>query len=346
MAETLPSTMTAWVFSSAAGGIAKNLQLRHDIPLPPSAKSLKKDEVLVKTRAMALNPADYALAEVALLSLLIISKPASPGLDFSGTVVALGPNSGKHKAELKVGQFVFGRLGMPQRWGSLGQYLVCKREGVVPAPEGMSAEDAASISTAGLTALQALQPYVKQGDRVFINGGSGGVGSFAIQIAKILGCHVTVTCSSANVDLCKSLGADRVIDYRTCSVLDELKKSEHKYDLFIDNVGKSELYWNMAEYTTPGATFVPVSIEPSMSGLLDLFTRLITPTFITGPGRKINFFITKEDPEALTQIGQWVKEGRVMVVKDEVFSYSDAPRAFERLKTRRARGKIIITSEQ
>ena len=345
MSNTIPSQMKAWVFTDTTGGMEKNLRLREDISLPPSAASLKTDEVLIKTLATSLNPVDYKIAELAVLGRLIIKRPSSPGLDFSGRVVALGPDSGKCKHRLEPGMMVIGRLPMPTQYGPLGEYLICRRAGAVAAPSGMSAEDAAAIGTAGLTAMQSLQPYVKEGSNVFINGGSGGVGLFGIQIAKALGCSVTVTCSSTNADLCKSVGADKVIDYRTSNVVQELKKSQHKYDLFIDNVGTKDLYWSMGEYTKETARAVIVATDTSLADILDVLMRVFTPSFLAGPGRKLTYLGCSNNPEQLAQIAEWVEEGRVRVVKDEVFAYDDAPRAFAKLKTSRARGKIVIMAD-
>lgn len=333
------------VFTDTTGGMEKNLQLREDIPLPPSASSLKTDEVLVNTLATSLNPVDYKIAELPILGRLMIKRPSSPGLDFSGRVVALGPDSGKYKYRLEPGMVVIGRLAMPTQYGPLGEYLICPKEGAVAAPSGMSAEDAAAIGTAGLTAMQSLQPYVKEGSNVFINGGSGGVGLFGIQIAKALGCSVTVSCSSANAELCKSVGADTVIDCRTSNVVQELKKSQHKYDLFVDNVGTKELYWAMGEYTNDTAGAVIVATDISLPDVLDVLLKFFTPSFLAGPGRKLTYLGCSNNPEQLAQISEWVKEGKVRVVKDEVFAYDAALRAFAKLKTSRARGKIVIMAE-
>ena len=343
---SIPSVMRAWVFTGTAGGIEKNLELRNDIPLPPSAMSLKTDQVLIKTSAMSLNPVDYKIAEAPFLGRLIIKRPASPGLDYSGTIVSLGPSSGKFKQELKPGQSVIGRLVMPQQYGPLGQYLVGARDGLSPVPpSGVSAEQAAGIGTAGLTAYQSIEPYVKKGDNVFINGGSGGVGLFGIQIAKALGCHVTVTCSGANADLCKSVGADEVIDYRSSNVVEELKKSGRKYDLSIDNVGARAIYWAMGDFTNKEAIHIQVATTPNLSNIIEAMKRMILPSFLGGPGRKATHLFCHNDPDHLAQIGQWMKEGKLKMITDEVFAYSDAPKAFERLKTNRARGKIVITAE-
>jgi NADPH:quinone reductase-like Zn-dependent oxidoreductase len=344
--RSIPSVMKAWVFTDTTGGIEKNLKFRSDVPLPPSAKSLRTDEVLIKTSAMSLNPVDYKIAELPILGRLIIKRPASPGLDYAGKIVALGPDSGKFKQELKVGQSIIGRLGMPQQYGPLGEYLVATRAGVVPAPSsGLSAEDAAGIGTAGLTAYQSITPYVKEGDSVFINGGSGGVGLFGIQIAKLLGCHVTVTCSGANADLCKGVGADEVIDYRSSDVVEELKKTGRKYQLCVDNVGTNPIYWAMRSFTKETAIHIQVALSPSFTDIYEIIQRMIIPGFLGGPGRKLTYFMARDDPEALAHLGQWVSEGKIRVVTEQIFAYSDAPKAFALLKTHRARGKIVITTE-
>ena len=336
--------MKGWVFSTPSGGLENTLKLRNDLQLPPTAKALKSDQVLVKTLAVSLNPVDYKIGESPLMSRLLIKKPSSPGLDFSGTVVALGANSGKFKHQLEPGMMVLGRLGWPQQFGPLGEYVVCGRDEAVAAPSGMSAEDAAAIGTAGLTAIQSIQPYVREGSNVFINGGSGGVGLFGIQIAKVLGCSVTVTCSSANVDLCKSVGADKVIDYRTSNVVEELAKSEPKYDLFLDYVGTRGLYWAMGKYTNPDARCVQVATDTTPADIFDAVQRFLIPSFIAGPGRKLTYLFCQNDPENFARVGQWVKEGKVKVITDQVFAYEDAPKAFARLKTHRARGKVVISS--
>lgn len=337
--------MKAWVFSSTKGGIEKNLQLRDDVSLPGTARALKQDQVLVKVGAAALNPADYKLAENPLLGWIVFSKPASPAMDFAGRIISLGPSSGKFRANLEEGQAVIGCFGFPPQYGALSEYVVCSRAEVAPAPRGMSAEHAACLGVAGLTAYQSLKPYVRAGDKVFINGGSGGVGLFAIQIAKLLECKVTVTCSGTNADLCRSVGAEKVIDYRTSNVLEELKKSDSKYDLVIDHVDTPDFFWNMATYTNPEARFVCVSTSPSLSSIADIVLRFITPGFLGGPGRKLSLLMKSPSPDQMAEIAQWVTEGKVKIVKDSVFAYKDAPRAFERLKTGRARGKIVINSE-
>lgn len=148
----------------------------------------------------------------------MISKPASPGLDYCGKVLSAGS-----KVDVKPGQLVFGRLDKPGQFGTLAECIVTNRDGAVPLPEGVDPDSAAAIGTAGLTAYQCIVPFAKAGEKIFINGGSGGTGTFGIQCAKAIGCHVTTSCSTANVQLCKDLGADEVIDYKTSDLTKELE---------------------------------------------------------------------------------------------------------------------------
>ena len=215
------------------------------------------------------------------------------------------------------------------------------KSGAALLPDGVSIEDASCVGTVGLTAYQAIVPYVKDGDNVFVNGGSGGTGVFAIQVAKALGCHVSTTCSTPNVKLCQDLGADEVIDYKSSNIIDELEKSARKYDLIVDNVGSSPaLYWQAKKYAKLGAKFVQVGVEPSH--LMDILKRMIWPGFLGGPRLRYGFLLVKNEQSQLRHIGDWMKEGKVKAVKDSVFAYEDAPKSFDRLKTGRARGKIVV----
>ena len=315
--------MKAWQYSQISGGVEKNLKLNNTASLPSNANSLGADQVLVKVLSTSLNPADYKFAEIPVLSGLLIKKPAYPAVDFSGRVVASGPNSKKISTEdLKPGDFVFGKLDTPTQFGCLAEYTVMPRSGCVPT-EGVSADDAACIGTAALTAYQCIVPNVKSGDRVFINGGSGGVGSFGIQFAKVKGCYVATSCSSANVDLCKSLGADQVIDYKSKDVVAELKKTQ-KFDLVVDNVGTPrELYWQAHHFTKAGTKYVQVGGGLSPSDIYSLLTRMIWPGFLGGGKRSFEFLGVKNDYGHFKEIAGWMAEGKVKALIDEVYGMED-----------------------
>ncbi|OAP64264.1 hypothetical protein AYL99_00236 [Fonsecaea erecta] len=330
-----PTVMRAWQYSSAKGGIEKSLHLNTSAPVPRPSPN----QHLVQILATALNPVDYKPAEIRLLSHFVISKPATPGIDFAGYMVT--PAAG---SALKSGQLVFGASGTSHfAGGGLAEYAVAKADQVVGIPEGLDHISAAAICVAGLTAHQSILPYVKAGDRIFINGGSGGTGVFGIQIAKAAGCNVTTTCSSANIDLCKGLGADSVIDYRSQNVLEALKASGHKFDHVVDNVGSNfELYWKCHEYTRPGALFMIVGAPLTRAFVVDAILRKVWPAFLGGGKRQAVSFFPKVKPEDLERIADWMKEGKVRPVIDEKFPFEQAPKAFEKLKTGRAKGKIVV----
>ncbi|KAK4986209.1 hypothetical protein LTR66_007935 [Elasticomyces elasticus] len=297
-----PSTIRAYQYSSTKGGLDKNLEINLSAPLPKP----KPDQHLVQVIAIALNPVDYKPAEIPLVHRLAIPKPATPGIDFTGCIVI--PATG---SSLKRGQLVFGMSGTsPLAGGALSEYTITGKEGTVALPDGVDIIDAATIGVAGLTAYQSIVPAVKKGDNVFINGGSGGTGVFGIQIAKALECHVTTTCSTANVQLCKSIGADEVVDYKKQNVLETLKAIGHKFDHVIDNVGADlELYWRCHEYTKPQAVYVLVGGTPSFGFLVDMFKMMLWPGFLGGGKRKLVGFFAKPNCEDLNQIVTWVKEG-------------------------------------
>ena len=337
--------MKAWQFSQTTDGLEKNLKLNNSASLPPTANSLAADQVLVQVLSASLNPVDYKFAQIPVLGNFIIKRPSSPGLDFAGRVVASGPNSTKISTEdLRPDQLVFGRHESPTHFGTLAEYTVVPRAGCVPLTEGVSVDDAACIGTAALTAYQCIVPNIKSGDRVFINGGSGGVGSFGIQIAKVKGCFVATSCSSVNVELCKSLGADEVIDYKSKDIVAELKKMQ-KFDLVVDNVGTpSELYWQAHHFTKEGTKYVQVGGGLSFGEIYQLLSRMVWPGFLGGGQRPFEFLGVENKEDHFKEIAGWMAEGKVKALVDEVYGMEDKGpvRAFERLKTGRAKGKIVV----
>lgn len=340
----LPTTMKAWQYGNERGGI-QNLRLNR-AATPPKPPKPGSQEVLLEVISMALNPADYKLPEYPILPRFVIPKPASPGLDFCGRIVSCadGINSDPKLEPLEEGQLVFGRLDWPYQFGTLGQFVRCPRAGIAVLPAGVDVDHAAAIGTAALTAYQSLAPYVKEGSRVFVNGGSGGVGIFTIQIAKILGCHVTVSCSGRNAELCESLGADEVVDYTAGSLAEMLKAKRDVFDLLVDNVGKPyDLYKASDHFLRKGGLFLQVAAaDDLLSGILGILSRWMLPGFLGGGRHSWRILMLKNDVEGLVRIGQWVKEGKIKVLLDSVFEFEDAPEAYRKLRTERARGKIVV----
>ena len=344
MADSIPSTMKAWQFSDGSGGLDKHLHLNNSAPLPPKAKNLGTDEILIKVIASSINPIDYKLAEF-FVRRFVYGADATPAHDYAGRVVATGPNSGKYsKQDLKPGQLVFGRLDNPTKHGTLAEYTVATRIGCVPIPDGVKPIDAAAMTTAALTSYQTIVPFVKSGDRIFVNGGSGGVGLGSIQIAKILGCHIVVTCSTPNVDLCKSLGADQVIDYKKQNVLAELQKLP-KFNHVVDQVSTpKELFYKAQTYTTPKATYVQIAGEFNPLAFADMLSRMYWPGFLGGGKRKFRFQSLESKQEDFQQLAEWIGKGKLKAVIDETYGFEDngPVKAFLKLKTGRARGKIMV----
>lgn len=328
------SSFRSWQYRSTAGGLEDNLTLNNVPMFQPQA-----NQHLVRILAASLNPADYRLSEFQLLHKLVFPKPASPGNDFAGYIVKPAPGS-----TLERGQLVFGSAGTNFMYGgAMSEYGTALVTNVVPIPRGLSIVSAASIPIAGLTAYHSIFPYSKPGSRVFINGGSGGVGSFGIQIAKAEGRHVTVTCSTANVAHCKLLGADEVIDYKTHNVLQALKESPHKYDLVVDYVGNDhDLFWKADEYTNADAKFVTVAVSHHLSFIRYMLAAEYMPGFLSGAKRQHVTVFGKPDREVLAKIANWMVKGKIKPVIDSKYKFEDLREAYQRSKTGRARGKIVL----
>lgn len=326
--------MRAWQFSSTAGGLDKNLTLNEGVPIPKP----KPGQHIVSVLAVALNPADFKVVEVRLIHRLAISKPATPGYDFVGRIVQ--PAAGSN---LKEGQLLFGAAGSFVVGGALAEYAAVPADRAVLVPEGLEVADAASITMAGITAYQTILPFMKKESRVFINGGSGGTGSWGIQLAKKYGAHVTVSCSSANAEYCTSLGADEVLDYRASPLLGQLQSAakNRPFDHVVDFVGSNhDLYWKMHTYTTPSARYAYVAFGPSSLGFL--FKAMLLPGFLGGGKRKFDVLPAKENNEQIAEIAQDVVDGRFQSVVNKKFKFEEVVEGYRLVKSGRARGKVVI----
>jgi NADPH:quinone reductase-like Zn-dependent oxidoreductase len=188
--------------------------------------------------------------------------------------------------------------------------------------------------------------YVKPGSRVLINGGSGGTGTFGIQVAKALGCTVTTTCSGANVELCRSLGADEVIDYRSTDLISHLKKThskqEEQFDLLVDNVDTPALYFNSQAYLKPEGRYITIAGSISLSSTLSMIQILYLPSWLGGGKRASQFLLRKSDVEQFSKIAELMKEGKVKAVVEKEYPLEETGEAFARLKSGRTVGKSVI----
>lgn len=341
MATTsLPSTMRIWRYSSTVGGVEKNLHLDTSTPLPQP----KPTQHLLRVLAVGLNPVDFKPAEAPVIGRFAISKPATPGFDVCGRIVAPADGS-----DLQPGTLVFGAASTnPLAGGALVEYVAVPRETVCVLPEDASPLDFAGAPVAAMTAYGSLIPHLRAGSRVFINGGSGGVGTYGIQLAKQAGAHVTVSCSARNAELCRRLGADEVLDYNAGPLVKQLQRaaraSGHPFDHVVDNVfSDPALYWQAHTYTSPEAKFAEVAGSPTLAFVRFALGAVLLPRFLGGGRRKCVFVVADVKREGLEKIRESMVAGRVQATTDQVFPFEQAVEAFQKLKTGRARGKIIVS---
>ena len=337
-AEKVPTTMRAWQYSSTKGGMEQNLHLNPSVRVPQP----KPNEHLVRVIAVALNPVDYKVVDIALVHRLVMPKPATPGLDFVGRIVRPAAQS-----SLKEGQLIFGASSASFAVGfALADFAAVPIDRTTVVPEGLAIADAASISMAGTTSWQSIVPYIKSGSRIFINGGSGGVGSFGIQFAKAKGAHVTVSCSTANVQICKSLGADEVVDYKQSPLISQLQslaQSDKAFDVVIDNIGADfDLYWKMPTFTSPPATYVFVGSSPGFYLISFALRAKLLPGFLGGGKRKLEMLVTQRSVEQLDQIAQSIVEGKTKSVVGSTYTMDQVIEAYQKQRSGRAVGKIIV----
>ena len=314
-------------------GLPDVLELR-DVEKP----AIVDDGVLVRVRAASVNPADWHTMTGKPYLMRAQSGPRGPkserlGIDFAGTVEAVGEDV----TEFREGDDVFGGSS-----GAFAEY-VSARESVAPMPGNLPFEQAASVPIAAVTALQALRDkgQVQPGQKVLINGASGGVGTFAVQIAKSFGAEVTGVCSTRNVDLVESLGADRVIDYTR----EDFTQGEHRYDLMLDIVGGGRSWSDCKRVLSPKATVVVVGgrLPNRWTGLsLRQLVRLRLASS-TGDRNVVTPFLAKLNRDDLVVLRDLLEAGRVTPVIDRRYELSEVPDALRYLGEGHARGKVVIS---
>lgn len=328
--------MKAWQLSGP-GAVLEKLSL-NETAERPVAKDLKGQEVLVKVHSAAINPADYKSVDMGLVAKAVFKFPKTPGMDLSGEVIAVGPGV----TDVLVGDHILGRTNPFKAPGALSEYIILDRDGYAKIDRSVDLDEAAGAGTAALTAYQTIKPYVKPGDKVFINGGSGGTGTFGIQIAKLLGCHVTTTCSTGKIELCKGLGADEIIDYRTTNILDALQKAGPVYSVFVDNVGAvGDLYPKSSSYLLPNAPFVSIG-GGSLSHVKEVASALVLPSFLGGGKNKFVSYLTKNSHEDLSQISEWYSSGKLKSIVDSTFEFADVQAAYAKLQKGSSAGKVLV----
>ncbi|KAH7391672.1 reticulon-4-interacting protein 1, mitochondrial precursor [Cadophora sp. MPI-SDFR-AT-0126] len=328
--------MKAWQCRSAPGPVEERLFLAPEgIPKP----TITDSQVLVETYSAALNPVEHKMLELDLAKKLMFRSPVTPGMDVCGRITKIG----KNVTSFNVGDVVFGACEGVLGSGSIAEFVAVSKDAIALVPEGQDLDGMASIPAVGMTSYQALQPHVKQSTRVFINGGSGGTGVLSIQIAKALGCYVTTSCSTANIELCKSLGADEVLDYKSGDIIKQLQSKGQAFDVVLDNVGSpANLYKMSHTFLEPNGKFLQVGLGISLSAIRQLVSNMMLPGFLGGGKRTYVLVTAKANTASFEQLAKWIQEGKLRAVLDSTFEFDDVPKAFERLKTGRARGKVVV----
>ena len=299
------------------------------------------DQVLVKIYATSVNPYDWHFIEGTpkIMRLGVgLRKPKETrlGVDYAGTVEAVG----KNVTQFKPGDEVFGG-----RDGAFAQYVCVRQDRLIALkPANITFDEAGAVDIAGVTALQAVRDKAKvqPGQKVLINGASGGVGTFAVQIAKSLGADVTGVCSTRNLDLVRSLGADHVIDYTK----EDFTKSDQRYDVIIDNVASRTLS-ECRRVLTPNGKYVLIgggSGAKDWQGLFGPMTRafkiMATKRFVS---QEMGMMLTDPKQKDLTDLADLMQSGKVKPVIDRSYKLSDISEAVAYVEQGHARGKVVIT---
>ncbi|HEY4113035.1 MAG TPA: NAD(P)-dependent alcohol dehydrogenase [Rhizomicrobium sp.] len=298
------------------------------------------DRILVKVHAASVNPLDWHYLQgkpYIMRAGVGIGRPDSilMGADFAGTVESVG----KNVTRFKPGDEVFG-----DRNGALGEYVSVRENGAVALkPANVSMEQAAAVPVAGITALQALRDKgkVRAGQKVLINGASGGVGTFAVQIAKSYGAEVTGVCSTRHVEMVKSIGADHVIDYTK----EDFTQGPAKYDLIVDNVGNHSAS-ELRHALTPNGILVAVGGPSDNSWLGPLATMAkdsIAAIFAT---QKLLFMLADANQADLKVLGDLMQAGKLTPVIDRRYPLAETAQAIAYLEKGHAKGKVIVDVDQ
>ncbi|MBP1993123.1 NADP-dependent oxidoreductase [Paenibacillus eucommiae] len=310
-------------------------------PMP----TIGEHDVLVEIYAASLNPIDFKIKEGNVKLLLKYEFPLILGNDFSGVVIKVG----KRVNAFKPGDEIYGRP-RKDRIGTLAEYMAIHEEDISLKPRNLSFEEAASIPLVGLTTYQAFYDILKlqKGQKILIHAGSGGVGTFAIQLAKLMGAYVATTASDQGYELVKSLGADQIINYKKEN-FEELLKG---YDAVYDTLGGAALEKSF-QVLKPNGKIVSISGLPNSrfgkeaklgwlkTAILSIVSRKITK--LEKKSRtSYHFLFMKPSGAQLKVIKKFIEEGHIIPVIDKVLNFKDTGQAFDYLESGRAKGKVVI----
>ncbi|KAF7972645.1 hypothetical protein HWV62_17312 [Athelia sp. TMB] len=348
---SIPTAQKTWKVVRQ-GKPSKALEFDEHSAVP---SELKRGEVLVKVQAAALNPVGYKLMQ--LMPNMFANRPFPAENDFSGVIAAVHESTDS-ESEFKVGDRVFGIIPVEvqreTKQGALAQYLRTDASYLARLPTNVTFTQAAGFALAAETAWQGLFKFggLEPGQSVFINGGSSSVGCFAIQIAKAKGCKVVASASSKNEEYVKSWGADEFIDYTAGPLHLALSKNppSPKFHVILDAVGLDDpsLYLNSRSYLAPNGIYLSTGPMPSFSlgGMRDMlsliFHAYLRPRWLGGVPSAFKIFMLKHNREDLHEIKELIQEGKLKPAVDSVFAFEDTLKAYDRLMSHRAKGKVVI----
>jgi len=302
-------------------------------------------EVLAEIHAASINPIDFKIRDGKVKLLVKYKMPLILGNDFSGVIAKVGAKVTRFKA----GDEIYARP-RKSKIGTFAEYIAIHEDDIALKPKNLSFEEAASIPLVGLTSYQALTDILqlKKGKKILIQAGAGGVGTFAIQLAKLMGATVATTASEAGANLVKSLGADEIINYKT-EKFEEILKN---YDAVFDTLG-GEILEKSFGIIKDGGKLVSVSGLPNArfgkeygSGFFKTLLFSAASHKLTVLEKKHNvqytFLFMKPSGEQLRIIANFIETGKIKPIIDKVFSFKDAQKAMEYAESGRAKGKIIL----
>lgn len=333
----IPTQMTAMTINR----YGKTPVQKTTVPMP----SVGDNDVLVKVHSASVNPLDFKIRNGDLKLVLPFAIPLILGNDFAGTVVAVG----KNVQNFAIGDKVFARTDT-LRIGSFAEFIAIDHANLAKMPSNLDFNQSASLPLVALTAYQAFteKMQAKQGDKVLIHAGAGGLGSIAIQIAKALGLYVATTASGKGLDIVKSLGADEVIDYKQENFSEKLSN----FDFVLDTVGGETLAHSF-KVLKKGGKIVSVAGMPTKAfakefglswvkqfamGLISRKTHKTAQKY----GTSYEFLFMQPNGEQLETIKNWVETGQIRPIVDKVFAFDDTQNALEYSESGRAKGKIIV----
>jgi NADPH:quinone reductase-like Zn-dependent oxidoreductase len=284
-----------------------------------------RDQVLIKIHACSVNPVDWKVVKGNLKMITGYKFPKYIGIEGSGVIEETGENV----TGLSKGQRVF--AGLDYHGGACAEFVCTTADRVMPISNNISFEEACTMAIAGITALQGLRDKgnLKSGMDVLINGASGGVGTYAVQIAKTFGAYVTAVCSEGNSQLVKSLGADEFIDYHK----EDFTKSDKQYDIVFDAVGNCN-FWQVKRVMKKKAVYV--NISPSFGLFLSSFISRLYP------GKKSKAYMIKPIMKDLAEVMNLISSKKIKVIIDRIFPFEETWKAFEYSSSERAKGKLVI----